>query len=259
MVFPATDRVLYRTNPLKQVICQLRFPPILRIDSENAADFQDAIRQEYPLYSEEEEIPDLPLPEPLASAMKKMGHGASSVKRFSSVDNLWTIALARNFIALTTERYERWEGFRDRLRHAVAALEAIYDPTFYTRVGLRYIDVIRRSELDLIEVPWSELLAPNILSELDSNLEHAVKEVKHEALIALDEAMGDVRVRHGLNPAAASGEETYHIDADFYTSQRTERNVINDRLDYFKTQAARFFRWCLTEQLHHAMAPEPIR
>ncbi len=258
MVFPSSDRVLYRANPLVEVICQLRFPPILRIDSENAADFQDAIRQEYPLYSEEEEIPEFPLPEPLAGVMK-MRQGANSVKRFSSSDNLWTVALARNFIALTTKRYERWEGFHSRLRCSVDALEGIYKPAFYTRVGLRYIDVIRRSELKLKEVPWSELLAKNILSELGSNLEHAVKEVNHEALIGLGDAMSDVRVRHGLKKDATSGEETYHIDADFYTNKRTECNAINDQLDYFKTQAARFFRWCLTERLHNAMVPEPIQ
>ena len=258
MVFPLSDRVHYRANPLVEVICQLRFPPILRIDSENVADFQDAIRQEYPLYSEQEEIPEFPLPEPLADVIK-MRHGTNSVKRFTSADDLWSVALARNFIALTTKRYERWEGFRSRLRSAVDALETIYKPAFYTRVGLRYIDVIRRTELDLTEVRWSQLLSPNILSELGSDLEHAVKEVKHEALIGLDDAMGEVRVRHGLTTDATSGEETYHIDADFYTNQRTECNAINDQLDYFKTQAASFFRWCLTERLHNAMAPEPIQ
>ena len=258
MVFPSVDRVLYRENPLEEVICQLRFPPILRIDSGNLADFQDAVRDEYPLYSEEEQISEIPIPEPLAGVMK-IGQGSNSVKRFSSADNLWTVALAQNFIALTTTRYDRWEGFRTRMRSAVDALEAIYKPAFYTRVGLRYIDVIRRSQLGLGEVPWSELLAPNILSEVGSKLENAVKEVKHEAVIGLGNARGDVRVRHGLKTDGTTGEQTYYIDADLYTNQRTECNATNDQLDYFNTQAARFFRWCLTERLHKAMAPESIR
>ena len=48
MPFPETDRVIYAHNPLEQVICQFRFPPILRIDSELPAQFQDRIRHEFP-------------------------------------------------------------------------------------------------------------------------------------------------------------------------------------------------------------------
>lgn len=258
MAFPNSPRVLYGTNPLEQVICQLRFPPILRITSDSAADFQDAIRDRYPLYSEEEGVPELPLPESLAAALKLGQPGPTPAKRFTSPDEHWTVALAQHFVALTTGRYERWEGFRDRLRHAVDALERIYDPAFYTRIGLRYRDVIRRSDLDLPDVPWSQLLAPNVLSELGSQLADAVQEVNHIGLIDLGENAGKVRVRHGLDKDSKTGEEVYCIDADFFTTQRTIRDDVNHRLDHFKTQAACFFRWCITQRLHDAMAPRPI-
>lgn len=255
MVFPTSDRVLYGANPLEQVICQLRFPPILRIDSDNVAEFQEAVRQEYPLYSEEG-IPELPLPPELAKAMGL--HGPSPAKRFSSADEHWTIALARDFVALTTEDYERWEGFRERLRRAIDALEQVYRPAFYTRVGLRYKNIIHRSKLGLDNVPWSELLASGILSELGSNLAAAVTEVSHVALVDLGEAHGKVRIRHGLVAGADGGEQAYSIDADFFMDRRIEPDAINNKLDYFNTEAARFFRWCFTETLHRAMAPQPI-
>ena len=260
MVFPKSARVLYGTNSLEQVICQLRFPPILRIESGNVADFQDVIREEYPLYSEEEGIPELPFPE-LAQMIKMgpQGLGPVPAKKFSSGDEQWTIALARDFIALTTERYEQWEGFHERLRYAVDALEQVYNPAFYTRVGLRYRNVIHRSNLNLVDVPWSDLLVSDILSELGSELAYAVREVKHVALIDLGEASGEVRIRHGLMQDTATGEEVYGIDADFFTNQRSARNVTNTQLDYFNTQAGRFFRWCLTEKLRQAMAPQPIQ
>ena len=49
MPFPEATRVIYHKNPLTDVICQLRFPPILKIDSEIPSLFQDTIREQYPL------------------------------------------------------------------------------------------------------------------------------------------------------------------------------------------------------------------
>ena len=258
MVFPNFERVVYKKNPLEEVICQLRFPPILRIDSGNAADFQDVIRQDYPLYSEASDLPDLPLPEPFLKALALPALGQRSAKNFISSDNVWMISLANNFVALTTSRYTRWEGFRSRLKVAVAALENVYNPSFYTRVGLRYKNVIRRSHFDVSDVPWSELLSPSILSELGSELADAVKETTSTTLIDLNNSTGQVRIRRALKADSSTGEPTYSIDADFFTHERTNREAISEQLDYFNAQAARFFRWCSTPKLHDAMAPEPM-
>ena len=45
MPFPVTKRIIYKKNPLVEVICQLRFPPILSIDTEIPARFQGAIKK----------------------------------------------------------------------------------------------------------------------------------------------------------------------------------------------------------------------
>ena len=52
MPFPEVKRVIYKKNPLDRVICQLRFAPILKIDAEIPADFQEMIRADFPNYSE---------------------------------------------------------------------------------------------------------------------------------------------------------------------------------------------------------------
>ena len=56
MLFPEVKRVIYKKNPLDRVICQLRFPPILRIDAEPPVKFQDRVRKEFPYYSEKNEL-----------------------------------------------------------------------------------------------------------------------------------------------------------------------------------------------------------
>ena len=52
MPFPDVERVIYNENPLDRVICQLRFAPILKIDTEIPAEFQERIRIDYPNLSE---------------------------------------------------------------------------------------------------------------------------------------------------------------------------------------------------------------
>ena len=59
MPFPTSDREVYENNPLNEVICQIRYPAILRVAAETPSDFQEAIRDKYPMY--EEKIPSLSL------------------------------------------------------------------------------------------------------------------------------------------------------------------------------------------------------
>ncbi len=59
-MFSNQPRKIYRRNQLIEVICQLRFPEILKIEAHEPADFQDAIRQAYPQYGKKLE----PLPQP---------------------------------------------------------------------------------------------------------------------------------------------------------------------------------------------------
>lgn len=46
--FPHTPDVRLANSPLVEVVCQVRFPPILRINKEEPSDFQEAVRQRFP-------------------------------------------------------------------------------------------------------------------------------------------------------------------------------------------------------------------
>ena len=52
-------RCIYDKNPLAEVICQLRFPEILSIQTDIPAKFQDAIRKDFPKYMlRKEQLPN---------------------------------------------------------------------------------------------------------------------------------------------------------------------------------------------------------
>ena len=65
MPFPKSKRVSYKKSPLQEVICQVRFPPILSIDVDVPALFQDTIRKDYPYFNDKEEI-QIKIPEELS-------------------------------------------------------------------------------------------------------------------------------------------------------------------------------------------------
>ena len=56
MLFSDRSRSNYRNAPIHEVICQLRFPTILTINSVEPADFQEAIREAFPQYARRQDI-----------------------------------------------------------------------------------------------------------------------------------------------------------------------------------------------------------
>jgi uncharacterized protein (TIGR04255 family) len=261
MAFPDVPRVLYAVNTLDEVLCQLRFPPILRIDAETPVGFQEAIRVQYPLY---EAKPALRIPTGMPSEFAQiLGAELPLVgpksHEFASRDRVWSVNLNRQFLALTCKTYERWEEFRERLVEASGALAREYAPSFYTRLGLRYRNVIRRSRLPEKDPPWkwNELIQPwvaGLLGPLETD--EAVEDTRTTTHLALPDGIGRCILNCGLATDEHDQELVFQIDADCYTDQQTELPDALPRLDAFNRQARLLFRWCTTERLHDALGPQ---
>ena len=262
MLFPDVKRVIYRKNPLDLVICQLKFPPILRIDKDPPAEFQDYVRKEFPNYSEKNELTmEVPsgikdrIPHELFSELLHIP--STKNYEFSSENRQWKINLTRTFISLTTNRYRVWEDFKERLQIPLTALTRTYSPAHFSRIGLRYRDVIRRSALGLDDVSWTELLRPQILGVLiDSQISESMQNLESVYQIALSDRESAVRVFTRLARDRNSNEICYMIDSDFFKARKTLTDDVIGKLDYFNAHAFRLFRWCITERLHQSMEPQ---
>lgn len=254
--------MVYEENPLIEVITQLRFPPILRISSGQVADYQERIRNEYPLYKmEEPAIASPDLPQELSSIFQRFDLlKLSASHRFSTKDSKRFITLAQDFLALTESSYKRWENFRQELERAESALRDVYEPAFYSRVGLRYKNVISRSNLRLEQSTWKDLLKPHIVSALsDPDVSGAIVSIQTQSLVNTSEISGGrVRLIHGLVKLPPTNEECYMIDADFYIETKEGLDEPFDVLDKFHRLAGRLFRWAITDRLHEAMGPRAI-
>jgi uncharacterized protein (TIGR04255 family) len=259
MPFPPSDRVIYSKNPLKEVICQLRFPTILEIGSEPPALFQKKIRATYPLYEKGE----APLPKEIAEILAqfpipKPSEGISH--KFLTADSNRFISLASGFVALTDHKYQQWGQFRRELVLAQTSLEEVYQPTFYSRIGLRYRNVIDKEEIGLGNEPWDSLLNSPLIGLLGaSNIGGHVRTIQTEASIKIDEdeVPGDLQP-YGMALDPFPGRKpVYVIDVDLYTNERSSGNDVS-LLDRFNRIVGNLFRWAISPKLHQALEPRAI-
>ena len=261
MPFPSSEREVYQRNPLQEVICQLRFPTILQVTVEKPAQFQNAIRDRYPLYAEEnatglpKEVVDILAGLPVPKVVQQ------PVYKFLTKDETRFIALSQDSIAVSEKEYQRWEHFREEIKSAASAFQTIYNPAFYTRIGLRYQDVLDRDELGLHDRQWAELLNPSFIGELgDPALIDEVDDIRTISLVRLPEVhKGFVRIVHGLAKTDDTKKQVYVIDIDFYTEERSELGDAFQILNIFNRWGGKLFRWAISQTLRDALGPTRIQ
>jgi uncharacterized protein (TIGR04255 family) len=260
MPLEKVQRVIYKRNPLDKVTCQLRFPPILKIDSELPANYQERVRDMFPLYSEKVEVvqdfsnrmgqvfaPDV------SSSFRK----SESQKHhlFSSGDGIWNLILNRTYISLTTSKYTKWEDFKLKLFAPIQALLEIYKPPFFTRIGLRYIDIFDRSKLGLGNSDWGDLLKPYVLGLLYSPIAKDVRSCETKYEITLEDKESVLRIITALVNNIITQERGYLVDSDFYYPKMTALIDYSDKLEFLHEQADRLIKFIITEKLEQALEP----
>ncbi len=254
--FPPAPRVIYQHSPLIEVVCQLRFPRLLKIEASPPADFQERIRGMFPLFSRPNLMPSLPPP-----VAQLLGQQVGIAPyQFSTSDNGTTVSLTSDAIQVTTSAYEQWEGFRERFRLPLRALAEIYKPSFFSGIGLCYVDAIEcKASLGLGGKKWSELLRREVLGELAvPAFEDYLEESQRMIRVRFPDGSGSVQLRHGLAQIQGHQGNCYVLNFDFSKQEKTEVQHADNVLDTFHRRAGRAFRWSITDELHRALGPTPI-
>ncbi len=102
MAFPEIKRVVYENAGLEEVKCQIRFPPILEIET-SPAQFQNAVRAEFPYYDLQMSLklpPGMPVTSQAIHIDPSLGQKSH---RFMSEDRRLIVILSRNDITLTSK------------------------------------------------------------------------------------------------------------------------------------------------------------
>lgn len=135
--FPDYGEIPLENPPIKEVVCQVRFPPILRIAKDQPIEFQEQVRSQFPNLEFGQEIlvqlsPFSTSPTPTASGPR--------LYHFKTLDDAYVATLAPNFFALSTKIYSHWSDFLSHLSFLASVAISVYDIHVATRIGLRYIN-----------------------------------------------------------------------------------------------------------------------
>lgn len=253
------ERCIYQNNCLGEVICQLRFPEILTIETELPAKFQEAIRQEFPRYAVQREK-SAPRIIGAPGSFQIQPQAENNNYQFSTDDGVWRVNLTSKFISLATSNYTRWEEFASKLDKPLAAFIQLYKPACFDRVGLRYLNFISRNALGLSDVPYRDLIEPaylGLLSEEDVS-EGSVTRSGVDAEMAI---RGGCRLKLHAGPGkiTISGKQDpelkFILDLDLYMSDKVPVNYSAGALQTLHSQAYGIFRGAITDRLHNAMEP----
>lgn len=261
-MFSTEPRCIYRRNMLSDVICQLRFPEILTIGAEAPARFQELIRDEYPILSSRKETP-APKLTGVPGNLHLENQPPVINYQFASEDGVWRINLTSQYISLSCSRYSCWEDFAKRLDKPLAAFIQVYRPAYFERIGLRYLNFICRSGLELGSIPFRELIEPQYLGLLadDEVSEISASRSSVDAEVAI---RGGCRVKLHAGPGLVKRngkldkEVNFIFDQDLFMPGKVDVKLSAGALQTLHSQAYAIFRSAITDTLHEALEPYTI-
>lgn len=263
-MFSKIERFFYEKNQLTEVICQLRFPTILSVGANEPVEFQEAVRAGFPRYLvSKDQLPPrvgggntpAPVVEPQQSVTNY---------HFVSENGMWRLNLTNHFIALTCRQYTSWEEFARMLDQPLADFIRIYRPSFFERVGLRYLNAISRTALGLTGTSWSELIEPAYLGLLGEEdlTESCAMRCTQDAELTIP---GGCRLKLHAGPGvlrkggqSEDKEVKFILDLDFSMSGSLPAAQTAPVLQTLHMNATPIFRSALTDTLHDAMLPTEL-
>lgn len=263
MLYSDNPRVHYQKPQLAEVICQLRFPAILSIGAKEPVDFQEAIRSMFPRYAPKQEQP----------APKVTGLGTPGVRletvnpitnyNFISADNRWKLNLTNSFISLSTVAYPGWEEFGKHFDLPLAQFIRIYQPAFFERIGLRYVNIFSRKALDLEGELWRDLITTpylGILSAEDAE-ESKAQKCSVDVDLVLDSTCrvkihaGPGLVKKNIPNAPQDPEVKFILDMDLYMAGQIDPRMAAAGLETLHGHSTPLFQGAITDRLHSALEP----
>lgn len=256
---PVAPRFQLENDQLAQVLCQIRFSPVLRIRQDDAViAFQEAIRSSYPRYAKQQGMQLLITPGGVQQQV-----ASEAQHRFDDSEGVFAAVLASEFVALETNQYTDIDDFAARVVALAEAVQTHYEPAEIQRVGLRFINELRLTTSDA-KTEMREAIAPAMLGAAGSD-ELIDTLAGGQQLLELVGEASRMIVRHGLNPnggttvdpVGAQGAPRpelshpfYLLDIDAFAEQNVHYSVegVEAKVRDFNDDIRSLFAWSVREE-----------
>jgi len=224
---PDVEPVQYERNFIDTVVCELKFPIILDWESKPPVSIQRELRRDYPFHKK-------------IYLIEAVTQQEESEKRLSlnlqSKNKKWTVAIRSDSIILETTSYLNFEDFSDKLNKVVNVVKDKIDSDFFTRVGLRYINVINFSPDEFEELINQDLVAP-ILKNVYGTVRECYQRVNGFTEYGL------FNFRHGIKTNDTPNQD-YLLDFDYF-KEGVEISDVLELIKRFHEYNFKFFHWAL--------------
>jgi uncharacterized protein (TIGR04255 family) len=249
-------RRVYENNPLKLVICQVRFPVVTRFEQPSfITPFEEAVREHFPRVRQEQQV------------LITVAAGAPTVPavapswRFQTTEGSTSALLARDALTVETTSYSRFEDFLPLVRVLLEALRTV-DVKFRERLGLRYVNEIRHPDAQTASA-WSNFINPAMLGTvggelLGDDVIHALENIR------LREEDAVVVINHGFvgkDAVPSDGEALYQLDIDFGDERPVEfdSEATLEQVTSFHGRISNLFEMSISDSMRdHLLVLEEI-
>jgi uncharacterized protein (TIGR04255 family) len=242
--FPHRSEIRLNSPPLIEVVCQVRFPAILKIAKEEPSDFQEVVRERFPQIELEQGVRvEFPGPGILDKPSTRL---QPRIYHFRTINEQTAISLTADFFALSTYQYTHWGDFSEGLAFTNDAMQQIYRPAYATRIGLRYINRLNFDNtgsqtteelLGLLRLETTAMLQGEVWQDADSLL--------CQLAFSQEEAILNVRL---AKETGDDGLPAFLLDFDYFERGKLKLDDLVDRCERYHRIIYDVFRWCLLDE-----------
>lgn len=241
--FPEVKEIKLKNPPISEVICQVKFPPILKIGKELPINFQDVVRPVFPGIDIEQGVQIQMGVSPAEE--KPLIDASPKIFRFKSPDGKQAVSLSIDFFALSSKQYTGWVDFSEKLSFVKSAFLKEFNPSFVSRIGLRFINRFNLENvgadnfeevLDLFRSDLTCLIRSNTWSDPVESLSQIVLSNENRKLV----------FRYGMR--RENQNPFFILDFDCFEEFQQDFSDISNKINEYHDVIYSAFRWCLKEK-----------
>lgn len=241
--------VTYKKNFLSNVIFRIDFSPILKLEKEKPADFQDKIQHVFPILEPINQLGLSFVIDQKQESNSKMENLSRITWKFLSEDKKKIIELDSNYLAISflEESYKNYTDFKACVEEIIRIFYEAYPEVIAQRMGLRYINEIKIKEDNLLE--WGEYINSKLISNISFFAEkEKIRRAMNVAILKLDSFT--LNFNYGIFNSSFPGEivsKEYILDYDCFTSGQIDKGGIGEKMDFCNIEITKIFEESITD------------